>query len=247
MATVRAGGAGGSILGHSPLVGQEDLTMATRTIDPLESAASSDAVRPVSATDVACRALDIVVAAIALVLLSPLFVIIAAVVRLESAGPSFFSQRRVGRLQKPYTVHKFRTMTAGASHDRHREFVQSLLAGDRPEAVDGQPRFKLAGDDRITRVGRFLRRSSLDGDMSLVGPRPPIHYEVDHYPAPHWFRRFEVKPGITGLWQVSGRCELTLAEMIDLDLAYVERRSLRLNVSILLRTLPAVLTSRGAS
>ncbi len=122
--------------------------------------------------------------------------------------------------------------------------------------MEGKPQFKLAGDDRITRVGRFLRSSSLDelpqlwnvlrGDMSLVGPRPPIPYEVDHYPA-HWFRRFEVKPGITGLWQVSGRCELTLEQMIELDVEYVERRSLRLNVWILLRTLPAVLTSRGAS
>jgi lipopolysaccharide/colanic/teichoic acid biosynthesis glycosyltransferase len=106
-------------------------------------------------------------------------------------------------------------------------------------------------------VGRFLRRSSLDelpqllnvlrGEMSLVGPRPPIPYEVEHYPADRWFRRFEVKPGITGLWQVSGRCELTIEEMIDLDVAYVERRSLHLNVGILLRTLPAMLTSRGAS
>ena len=138
-------------------------------------------------------------------------------------------------------------MTAGASHDRHREFVHSLIAGTTPPPVEGKPQFKLAGDDRITRVGRFLRSSSLDelpqfwnvlrGDMSLVGPRPPIPYEVDHYPA-HWFRRFEVKPGITGLWQVSGRCELTLEQMIELDVEYVERRSLRLNVWILLRTLP---------
>ncbi len=207
--------------------------------------------------EVSCRILDLVVASIILVVLSPLLLIIAIIVRLESPGPALFSQRRVGRGRQQFTLHKFRTMTAGASHDRHREFVQGLLAGDRPDAVAGSPRFKLVADDRITRVGRFLRRSSLDelpqmwnvirGEMSIVGPRPPIDYEVDHYPAPHWFTRFEVKPGLTGLWQVSGRCDLTLEQMIALDIEYVRRRSLRLNLWILLRTLPAVLGSRGAS
>ncbi len=146
--------------------------------------------------------------------------IIALLVKLESRGPAIFSQERVGRFQRRFTLHKFRTMTAGASHDRHRRFVQELYAGQRPERTDGNPRFKLAADPRITRIGRFLRRSSLDelpqlwnvvrGEMSLVGPRPPIYYEVEAYPADHWFTRFEVKPGLTGLWQVSGRCELTL-------------------------------------
>ena len=232
--------------------------MSTGALDPIELPATmpAETTRRHRAVDVACRALDIVVALPALILHSPLLLIIAATVRLESPGPGFFNQRRIGRSLKPFTIYKFRTMTAGASHDRHREFVQSLIAGARPEPIDGNPRFKLASDDRITRVGRFLRRSSLDelpqlwnvlrGDMSLVGPRPPIPYEVEHYPT-HWFRRFEVKPGITGLWQVSGRCELTLEEMIDLDVAYVERRSLRLNLWILVCTLPAMLTSRGAS
>ena len=233
--------------------------MSTGALDQTELSAAmpAETVRRHRAVDVACRALDIVVALPALILLSPALLAIAAAVRLESPGPSLFNQRRIGRSLKPFTIYKFRTMTAGASHDRHREFVQSLIAGAQPEATDGNPRFKLASDDRITRVGRFLRRSSLDelpqllnvlrGEMSLVGPRPPIPYEVDHYPAPRWFRRFEVKPGITGLWQVSGRCELTIEEMIDLDVAYVDRRSLRLNLWILVRTLPAMLTSRGAS
>jgi lipopolysaccharide/colanic/teichoic acid biosynthesis glycosyltransferase len=232
--------------------------VSTGALDPIELSATmpADTTRQHRAVNLACRALDIVVALPALILLSPLLLIIAATVRLESPGPGFFNQRRVGRSLKPFTIYKFRTMAAGASHDRHREFVQSLIAGAQPEPVDGNPRFKLASDDRITRVGRFLRRSSLDelpqlwnvlrGDMSLVGPRPPIPYEVDHYPS-HWFRRFEVKPGITGLWQVSGRCELTLEEMIDLDVAYVERRSLHLNLWILVCTLPAMLSSRGAS
>ena len=234
--------------------------MRTGTLEPVDITAAARLGRAQAGwvCEAGCRALDVVVAAVALVVLSPLLLIVAIVVRFDSAGPAVFSQRRVGRHQRPFTVHKFRTMTAGASHDRHREYVQGLLAGVRPPAPSaGGPQFKLSGDPRITRVGRFLRRSSLDelpqlwnvirGDMSLVGPRPPISYEVDHYPAPHWFERFEVKPGMTGLWQVSGRCELTLQQMIELDIEYVRRRSVRLNVWILLRTLPAVLTSRGAS
>ena len=238
--------------------------MGTRALDAIDVAQSAtpgpDVADPAIIEgrpgDLACRVLDVAVAAVALVLLSPAMLVIAIVVRLESPGPAFFSQRRVGRGQRYFTVIKFRTMTAGASHDTHREFVQGLIAGKRPPEVEGKPRFKLAADNRITRVGRFLRRSSLDelpqlwnvirGDMSLVGPRPPISYEVEHYP-PRWFKRFDVKPGITGLWQVSGRCDLTLEQMIDLDIEYVQRRSLRLNLWILLRTLPAVLTSRGAS
>ena len=147
-------------------------------------------------------------------------------------------------------------MGADAGHETHRAFVQGLINGDHGATDAGV--FKLTDDERITRVGRFLRRSSLDelpqlwnvlrGDMSLVGPRPPIQYEVDQYPE-HWFGRFAVKPGITGLWQVNGRSEVTLEEMIAFDLEYVRRRSFRLNVEILLRTVPAVLRAavRGMS
>ncbi len=120
----------------------------------------------------------------------------------------------------------------------------SLIAGEVPVQRDGSPRFKLTSDPRITRVGRVLRKSSLDelpqllnvlrGHMSLVGPRPPIPYEVEHYPA-HWFGRFAVKPGVTGLWQVSGRSEVTLEDMIKLDLEYIRRRSLLFNAWILVR------------
>jgi len=239
--------------------------LGTGALDPTELPASAqtpvDPHTQASRRDVganaACRVVDLVVAVIVLVTLSPLLLIIALLIKLESPGPALFRQRRLGRLEKPFTVNKFRTMKQGASHDIHEQFVQSLIAGVEPPATDdGKPRFKLASDDRITRVGRFLRRSSLDelpqllnviiGEMSLVGPRPPIHYEVKRYPA-HWFRRFEVKPGVTGLWQVSGRCELTLEQMIALDIEYVQRRSLRLNIWILLRTVPAVLSLRGAS
>jgi lipopolysaccharide/colanic/teichoic acid biosynthesis glycosyltransferase len=237
----------------------------TRTLDPVdvrasavsESRETAEALPRRTWTDITCRILDIIIALLTLLILSPLMLIIALAVRLESSGPAVFSQERVGRFQRRFTLHKFRTMAAGASNDRHREFVQELYAGQHPEATAGNPRFKLAGDPRITRIGRFLRRSSLDelpqlwnvvrGEMSLVGPRPPIYYEVEAYPADHWFTRFDVQPGLTGLWQVSGRCELTLDEMIALDIEYVQRRSLRLNLLILLRTLPAVLASRGAS
>ncbi|HKR98563.1 MAG TPA: sugar transferase, partial [Candidatus Dormibacteraeota bacterium] len=151
-----------------------------------------------------CRVLDVAVALLVLLVLSPLMIVIAVLIRLESPGPAIFSQERVGRFQRRFTLHKFRTMAAGASHERHREFVQGLYAGARPTATDRGPRFKMAADPRITRVGRFLRRSSLDelpqlwnvvrGDMSLVGPRPPLQYEVEQYESWHRRRVIEAKP-----------------------------------------------------
>jgi lipopolysaccharide/colanic/teichoic acid biosynthesis glycosyltransferase len=201
-----------------------------------------------------CRVLDVVVSALLLVALLPLLLLIALVIRIDSRGWPVYRQRRLGHRCRPFVVNKFRTMAADAGHDTHREFVLALISGERGATEQGV--FKLTEDDRVTRVGRFLRKSSLDelpqlwnvlrGDMSLVGPRPPIPYEVERYPE-HWFGRFAVKPGITGLWQVNGRSELTLEEMIALDLEYVRRRSLRLNIEILLRTVPAVLRGRGAA
>jgi lipopolysaccharide/colanic/teichoic acid biosynthesis glycosyltransferase len=206
--------------------------------------------------DALWRALELTLTGLLLLALLPLLALIALVVRLDSPGPVLFRQRRVGRAQQPFTVNKFRTMHDGVGHDTHRAFVLGLIAGEEPEPREDGPRFKLVGDERVTRIGRFLRRSSLDelpqlwnvlrGDMSLVGPRPPIPYEVEHYPA-HWFARFAAKPGLTGLWQVSGRSELTLEQMVALDIEYVQRRSLWLNISILARTVPAVLSTRGAS
>jgi lipopolysaccharide/colanic/teichoic acid biosynthesis glycosyltransferase len=202
------------------------------------------------------RALELVLCAVMLVLLLPLLAVIALAIKLDSPGPVLFRQERLGRGRKPFTLNKFRTMRNGADHERHRKFVVGLIAGEVPDAHEDGPRFKLAHDERVTRVGRVLRRTSLDelpqlwnvlgGEMSLVGPRPPIAYEVEHYPA-HWLERFAVKPGITGLWQVSGRAELTLDEMVALDIQYIHGRSLRSNVAILLRTVPVVLSTRGAS
>jgi lipopolysaccharide/colanic/teichoic acid biosynthesis glycosyltransferase len=129
------------------------------------------------------------------------------------------------------------------------------LLGGEGAGEDAPPLYKMIGDPRVTRVGKLLRRSSFDelpqlwnvlrGDMSLVGPRPPIRYEVEHYP-PEWHGRFAVKPGITGLWQVNGRSSVTVAEMIRLDIEYAHRRSVWLNMRILIRTVPAVLSRRGA-
>jgi lipopolysaccharide/colanic/teichoic acid biosynthesis glycosyltransferase len=200
------------------------------------------------AIDVACRALDLVVTLAMLILLAPVLVVIALVIKLDSPGPVLFRQQRVGRAQRHFLVAKFRTMRHGADHDVHRDYMLALIES-------GTPAPKLAGDARVTRFGEFLRRTSLDelpqlwnvlrGDMSLVGPRPPIPYEVEHY-RPHWFARFAVKPGVTGLWQVSGRSEVSLEQMIELDVEYVRRRSVPLNLWILLRTVPAVLSTRGA-
>jgi lipopolysaccharide/colanic/teichoic acid biosynthesis glycosyltransferase len=208
-------------------------------------------------TAVACRTLDIAGSAIGLVVLSPLLLAIAIAVRLDSKGRALFRQERFGHELKPFVVNKFRTMHRNASHEEHRAFVQRLIAGDaeRHQRAD-EALFKLASDPRVTRLGRFLRRSSLDelpqlinvlrGEMSLVGPRPPLAYEVERYP-PAAFGRFAVKPGITGLWQVSGRSELTFEEMIELDLEYVRSRSLWLNTRILLSTVWVVLRRKGAA
>lgn len=205
-------------------------------------------IRSTAFNEVSCRALDVVLSAALLVVLSPVFLLIALAIKLESRGPAFFRQRRVGRDREEFLVAKFRTMVHGANSDVHRDYVLALIA-------EGAPAPKITNDVRVTRIGGLLRRTSLDelpqlwnvlkGDMSLVGPRPPIPYEVQSYPA-HWLARFVVKPGITGLWQVSGRSTVTLEEMIRMDVEYARRRSVWLNLWILLRTVPAVLSTRGA-
>jgi lipopolysaccharide/colanic/teichoic acid biosynthesis glycosyltransferase len=205
------------------------------------------------ANAIACRILDVAVAAVALVLLAPLLLVIALWIRLDSHGPALFRQERRGRDTRPFVVNKFRTMHVNTRNDEHVAYVQSLIAGDaeRKEKI-----FKLVADDRVTRAGRILRKTSLDelpqlinvvlGNMSLVGPRPCLDYELVKYP-PHAFGRFTVKPGITGLWQVSGRSQLGFAEMIALDIEYAQRPSFWFNVRILMRTLPAALLRRGTA
>jgi lipopolysaccharide/colanic/teichoic acid biosynthesis glycosyltransferase len=223
-----------------------------------EQAAQPPTLEPVIAqmpkvTRIACRALDVVVSLLALVVLAPLLLVVAIVIRLDSAGPALFRQERWGRGASKFVVNKFRTMYVNTPNDEHVAYVQSLIEGD---AERKQELFKLVADERVTRFGRILRKSSLDelpqlinvllGQMSLVGPRPCLDYEVEKYP-PHAFGRFAVKPGITGLWQIGGRSELCFDEMIALDLEYARRASFWLNVKILLRTLPVVLLARGAA
>jgi lipopolysaccharide/colanic/teichoic acid biosynthesis glycosyltransferase len=199
------------------------------------------------------RLLDLTGAVLMLVLLSPLLVLVSLLIKLDSAGPVIYRQRRLGRDLEPFSVAKFRTMGVGVASDAHRAHVERMIAGAKRGA---EPMVKLSEDPRITRVGAFLRRSSIDelpqlwnvirGEMSLVGPRPPIQYEVDKYPA-EAFRRFAVRPGVTGLWQVRGRSLLTFQQMIELDNEYVKKRSLPLNLKILILTLPTVLVGKGAA
>lgn len=220
-----------------------------------EAEAAPDDVAPPIAT--VRRTVDLLVACVALVALSPLLAVVSLLIRWESSGAAVFQQERLGRHRSRFTVHKFRTMTVDADSMPHREYVSRLIAGVDERHDDGRRRlYKLTTDTRVTRVGRLLRRTSLDelpqlwnvirGEMSLVGPRPVLAYEVDQYPQ-SWLLRFEVKPGITGLWQVSGRNERTYSEMVEYDLEYVRRRSLRLDVRILFLTLWTLVLRRGAA
>lgn len=193
------------------------------------------------------RTFDIVCAAFAIVLLFPLWLLLALLIKLDSKGPVFYTQERVGMDGRLFLLYKFRTMIADADPELHREYQRAFIAG-RAEANLGdakKPTYKLFADPRITRVGKVLRRTSLDevpqllnvlmGDMSVVGPRPPIPYEVEAYEL--WHRkRLDMKPGLTGLWQVSGRNRLPFEEMVRLDLFYIENWSLLLDLKIILRT-----------
>lgn len=210
------------------------------------------------ATLAAYRALDLLIASLGLLVCLPVLVAACVAIRMERGGPALFSQRRLGLGKRAFTVHKFRTMRLQADPRVHREYVRALIGGSESTHAgeDGRDLYKLAADDRVTRVGRILRKTSLDelpqlydvlvGRMSIVGPRPVIPYEAELYPAT-FDRRFDVKPGMTGLWQVSGRSERTYREMIALDLEWVQRRSLRLYLSILARTPWVLLLRRGVA
>jgi lipopolysaccharide/colanic/teichoic acid biosynthesis glycosyltransferase len=207
------------------------------------------------AYELAKRVLDCCLAAALLVVLSPLLAIAAVTVRATSPGPVLFRQERVGRHREPFTMLKFRTMRTDADDRVHREYVVRLMTEDRPPTGGLDGVYKLVGDPRVTGVGAVLRRTSLDelpqllnvlqGHMALVGPRPVLAWETELY-QPRHMTRFEVPPGMTGLWQVSGRNKLKRAEALDLDVVYVHRRSMRLDLSILARTLPATVTGGGA-
>ena len=202
------------------------------------------------------RALDIAGSAALLILLLPVFVVIAALIKLTSGGPVLYRQERVGRGGKSFTMLKFRTMFTNADEGVHREYVTQFIAARQAGEGDENRVFKIIGDSRVTRLGHLLRRSSLDelpqfwnvlkGEMSLVGPRPPLPYEVEHYKRWHRRRLTDAKPGVTGLWQVKGRSQTTFDEMVRLDLRYAKTQSLRKDLEILLATPRAVVTGKGA-
>ena len=204
------------------------------------------------------RALDVVGSLALIVLSAPLCAMIAIAIKLTSKGPILFRQMRVGQHGRQFEFLKFRSMYLGNDHNVHREYVTKLINKEAP-AIPTQQQgavFKLAGDKRITPLGRFLRKTSLDelpqfinvlvGDMSLVGPRPPIPYELAAYQTWHRRRVLEVKPGITGLWQVTGRSTVDFDSMVRLDLKYATSWSPWLDIKILLRTPLAVIRGSGA-
>ena len=204
------------------------------------------------------RIIDIIGGIVGLLLFSPFFLIIPILIKLTSPGPVFFRQERLGLYGKKFTFLKFRTMKVNNDPCVHQEYVKKLIAGEAESGGAGKacqkPVYKIMNDTRVTSVGRFLRKTSLDelpqfinvlrGEMSLVGPRPPLSYELAHYK--EWHRgRLAVKPGLTGLWQVSGRSTVPFDEMVMLDLYYIENWSLALDLKIILRTVPVMLFGLG--
>jgi lipopolysaccharide/colanic/teichoic acid biosynthesis glycosyltransferase len=205
------------------------------------------------------RGMDILGGLLLLALLSPVFLVIAAAIKLTSRGPILFRQQRIGEHGTPFIFLKFRSMYAGNDSSQHQEYVRQLIAGQaakQPTSGAGEGVFKLTNDPRITPVGSFLRRTSLDelpqlinvlrGEMSLVGPRPPVTYEVEVYATWHRRRLLEAKPGITGLWQVHGRSRVGFDDMVRLDLRYARDCSPWLDLKILLQTPKAVIAGNGA-
>jgi lipopolysaccharide/colanic/teichoic acid biosynthesis glycosyltransferase len=205
------------------------------------------------------RLMDVTGSLVLLLLLSPVFFLIAAAIKLTSRGPVLFRQQRIGEHGTPFTFLKFRSMYINNDASQHKEYVRQLIAGQAAKhSTNGEDEgvFKLTNDPRITTVGNFLRRTSLDelpqfinvlrGEMSLVGPRPPVPYEVEAYATWHRCRLLEAKPGITGLWQVHGRSRVGFDDMVRLDLQYARQSSPWLDVKILLQTPKAVIAGNGA-
>ncbi len=212
------------------------------------------------------RMTDILLSALGLVLLSPLLVVIGLAIRLTSTGPAIFKQTRVGA--RPhfkhgrvvwetcnFTIYKFRSMVTEADPTLHQTYIKAYIQGDQAAADNPDKKFKLTDDARITPVGRILRNTSLDelpqllnvlkGDMSLVGPRPLPTYEVAEFQ--DWHReRLACRPGITGIWQVEGRCRVSFEEQIRMDIDYVRRQSMLLDFKLMVLTIPAVISGRGA-
>jgi len=202
--------------------------------------------------DVPKRLMDLSLALTTLMISAPILLIAVALVRATSRGPAIFRQQRVGRNGAPFTILKLRSMYTDADHSQQRAFNEAELKGE----LDDIDEYTLSDDPRVTPIGRLIRKISIDelpqlwnvvrGDMSLVGPRPSCDWEVELYD-PRFQGRLAVQPGITGLWQVNGRRTIDMQGMLELDLEYAEQRSLRLDVEILARTVPAVLKGTGAA
>lgn len=203
------------------------------------------------------RLLDIIIIVLLLPLLGPLLVAIAIAIRMDSEGPIFFRQKRVGQHGQEFTLLKFRSMYADNDDALHRAAVRQFIQGKQinPDHHTAN-RYKLTTDQRITRVGRFIRRTSLDelpqcfnvlrGEMALVGPRPPLPYEVELYSSRDRLR-LSGKPGLTGLWQVYGRSRVPFRAMVEMDIAYLQSQSLLLDLKLLLLTIPVVLFACGGA
>lgn len=200
------------------------------------------------------RLLDLMGSTIGIILYLPIFIIISICIKLTSKGPIVFSQTRLGENAKPFTFYKFRTMYVDNDRIHDQEFVKNLIDG-KYGTIGENPTYKLKHDPRVTPFGRLLRVTSLDelpqlinvlkGDLSLVGPRPPLPYEYDNYK--EWHKeRLSIKPGITGLWQVTGRSSTTFDEMVQLDIEYVRKHSLILDIKILIKTMYVVISGKGA-
>jgi lipopolysaccharide/colanic/teichoic acid biosynthesis glycosyltransferase len=230
-------------------------------------AARKEITAPRLGEEVVKRAIDIALSSAVIVLAAPLLLLLWCPVRSTSTGPALFRQERLGRDMRPFTMLKLRSMYADNDDRMHRDFVTTMLSAEEADEVEeadeaeeevparNNALFKLTGDPRVTPLGAWLRRTSLDelpqlinvlrGDMSLVGPRPMLPWEAQLLAAPHR-RRFTVKPGITGLWQVNGRSRLSMRTALELDVEYTRRRSVLLDLSILARTVPALFRG-GAS
>jgi len=234
------------------------LLPASRTSGSLESVFDESPSRP--AYEAAKRAIDVVIALLALAILSPLWLAIALAVKLSSPGPILFRADAVGRYGRPYWCLKFRTMRIDGDDSHHRDWVRGYVLENKPYAVvrDATGReerlFKVVHDPRVTSVGRVLRRTGLDeapqfvnvlrGEMSIVGPRPPRVFEYEHY-GDRQRHRLDVRPGITGLYQVTARARASFDEVVALDFEYIRRRSLWLDLQIMARTIPVMVFGRG--
>lgn len=202
------------------------------------------------------RSIDIFGSIVGLILFSPFFATLPVIIKTTSKGPIFFQQERIGQNGRKFKLLKFRSMYLDNDDVIHREYVKHLIRGEVGGADTSNGVYKIEGDPRVTKVGKCLRRFSLDelpqfinvlkGDMSLVGPRPPIHYEVENYSVWQRNRLMGKKPGITGLWQVTGRSSTTFDDMVRLDLRYMKAWTIALDLKILFRTPAAVLKCKGA-